>query len=397
MKVGRNNPCPCGSGKKYKKCCGAGTDAEKVIPFPETKGFEAEPDSRTRGEGLAGMAGSRLAFGPPPAFGPDGRPLTFMESQGSPNLATEALRELQAAIAGRSFESKAEAEAFARAFFEGSNRGALDDFQGLTPDEMHRIMQGRPEALRDFFSLGRGIADDDLQSMPTLENAYLLLTELEAAPLKATEAGYLPRSFVQAWWERVGPRREPEPGQRELSKPSKEADSWELRESRRLLETADLIKLVGPRFSLTEKGRRIAAARDFDALFESLFAALAWGWDWNEFRSEFQELHPMCRQAFIFDLFLLSRLGREWTPLSSLVDAWLRAFPAIAEELPPESDRWSEVSRTMVGTGLLFWPSRLGLVEERGGWRSFGDGKVEAPHEFRLTPLFDRLIRFRAR
>ncbi len=24
-KIGRNDPCPCGSGKKYKKCCGAGT------------------------------------------------------------------------------------------------------------------------------------------------------------------------------------------------------------------------------------------------------------------------------------------------------------------------------------------------------------------------------------
>jgi preprotein translocase subunit SecA len=23
-KVGRNDTCPCGSGKKYKKCCGAG-------------------------------------------------------------------------------------------------------------------------------------------------------------------------------------------------------------------------------------------------------------------------------------------------------------------------------------------------------------------------------------
>ncbi|HXK94534.1 MAG TPA: SEC-C metal-binding domain-containing protein, partial [bacterium] len=22
---GRNDPCPCGSGKKYKKCCGRGT------------------------------------------------------------------------------------------------------------------------------------------------------------------------------------------------------------------------------------------------------------------------------------------------------------------------------------------------------------------------------------
>jgi len=25
QKVGRNDLCPCGSGRKYKKCCGAGT------------------------------------------------------------------------------------------------------------------------------------------------------------------------------------------------------------------------------------------------------------------------------------------------------------------------------------------------------------------------------------
>ena len=24
-KIGRNEPCPCGSGKKYKKCCGKAT------------------------------------------------------------------------------------------------------------------------------------------------------------------------------------------------------------------------------------------------------------------------------------------------------------------------------------------------------------------------------------
>jgi uncharacterized protein YchJ len=23
IKVGRNEPCPCGSGKKFKKCCGS--------------------------------------------------------------------------------------------------------------------------------------------------------------------------------------------------------------------------------------------------------------------------------------------------------------------------------------------------------------------------------------
>ena len=29
-KVGRNDPCPCGSGKKYKKCCGAGENTSEV-------------------------------------------------------------------------------------------------------------------------------------------------------------------------------------------------------------------------------------------------------------------------------------------------------------------------------------------------------------------------------
>ena len=28
-KVGRNDPCPCGSGKKYKKCCGLNESADK--------------------------------------------------------------------------------------------------------------------------------------------------------------------------------------------------------------------------------------------------------------------------------------------------------------------------------------------------------------------------------
>ncbi len=36
-KVGRNDPCPCGSGKKYKKCC-----EEKI----KHKKFEAQPLSK---------------------------------------------------------------------------------------------------------------------------------------------------------------------------------------------------------------------------------------------------------------------------------------------------------------------------------------------------------------
>ncbi len=31
QRVGRNDPCPCGSGKKYKKCCGAGSNEDKAL------------------------------------------------------------------------------------------------------------------------------------------------------------------------------------------------------------------------------------------------------------------------------------------------------------------------------------------------------------------------------
>jgi hypothetical protein len=33
-KVGRNQPCPCGSGKKYKQCCLAADDAARLPALP---------------------------------------------------------------------------------------------------------------------------------------------------------------------------------------------------------------------------------------------------------------------------------------------------------------------------------------------------------------------------
>ena len=34
MKVSRNDPCPCGSGRKYKKCC-LREDARRAAPDPQ--------------------------------------------------------------------------------------------------------------------------------------------------------------------------------------------------------------------------------------------------------------------------------------------------------------------------------------------------------------------------
>ncbi|HYG33591.1 MAG TPA: SEC-C metal-binding domain-containing protein [Clostridia bacterium] len=45
MKVGRNDPCPCGSGKKYKKCCLAKDEALRAASPPAAQTLEAETEA----------------------------------------------------------------------------------------------------------------------------------------------------------------------------------------------------------------------------------------------------------------------------------------------------------------------------------------------------------------
>lgn len=46
MRVGRNDPCPCGSGRKFKRCCGAVVPLQPVAATPPS---EAEQGGRVCG------------------------------------------------------------------------------------------------------------------------------------------------------------------------------------------------------------------------------------------------------------------------------------------------------------------------------------------------------------
>lgn len=51
MKIGRNDPCICGSGKKYKKCCRGRVKTEEAYIdfdgfFPRVGGFDSMPDAK---------------------------------------------------------------------------------------------------------------------------------------------------------------------------------------------------------------------------------------------------------------------------------------------------------------------------------------------------------------
>ena len=50
MKVGRNDPCPCGSGKKYKHCCYAKDSVKHEEPVIEAEASAEPEDPEAEGD-----------------------------------------------------------------------------------------------------------------------------------------------------------------------------------------------------------------------------------------------------------------------------------------------------------------------------------------------------------
>jgi SEC-C motif len=77
-KTGRNDPCPCGSGKKYKKCCWASDEAARRQPTPIASASEGRATAA-----LAPSAGSAVvdARPPSPARSPPSAPKLTPEQQ----------------------------------------------------------------------------------------------------------------------------------------------------------------------------------------------------------------------------------------------------------------------------------------------------------------------------
>lgn len=59
LKTGRNDPCPCGSGKKYKKCCLRKDEALAKAPEPPAPVFERAEPERPQGSVEADESDSR--------------------------------------------------------------------------------------------------------------------------------------------------------------------------------------------------------------------------------------------------------------------------------------------------------------------------------------------------
>ncbi|MCD6526745.1 MAG: SEC-C domain-containing protein [Desulfuromonas sp.] len=332
--VGRNEPCPCGSGKKYKKCC-LGKDESGPI-----------------------------------------------------NAASaDMFADLHQALEGQEFASMEDAQSFVAGFVEQENQAQVDDFHGLSPEQMANVLNA-PFSSPQLVSFPECL--DNEPSAPILTLFQLLVDAIGEQGLKPTAKGNLPQKLCRAsalsyWGEETYERNTRYGGI------NKEEDFFELHVTRLVAELAGLIRKYKGRFILSRNCRKLLAEGGMAAIYPLLFRAFVEQYNWA-----YGDRHvaiDFIQHSFLFSLYLLNRYGDDSQSSLFYEDCFLNAFPMVVSEVEPQP-HWSPEQairsvytlRTLVRYAHFLGLARVEPVEIEKSYVS----------EYQVTklPLLDQAVVF---
>jgi hypothetical protein len=248
-------------------------------------------------------------------------------------VETETARifdEMHSALEGQNFKSIEKAQAFANAFMKTKNKEPMLDFLGLTPEQMHCLLNRPLADNADIVMLNKDISRGELADIPVTKEIVYFLTRLgELQPLKATVKGNLPRAFAQEIHDKF-------PAIPEFPYPiMSEIDDPKLMALRHILDMSGWIKKQNGKFSLTRSGKRIAddgfGPDDFYALLDTYMLKFNWA-----YRDRYPDLR-IIQQAVLFSCYLLHRKAKTYIHTDELCGYFMQAFPAVLklkESLP---------------------------------------------------------------
>ncbi|MEX0624210.1 MAG: SEC-C domain-containing protein [Saccharospirillum sp.] len=331
--VGRNEPCPCGSGNKFKRCC------------------MGKQENTNRGTG----------------------PAEVMDALGN-------------ALEKQEFNSLEEAQSFVAQLTQQQNQRSIDDFQGLSPEQIHWMLN-QPF---DSPSLVRFPEVLDTQPTAPILQLFNLLTEtIGEQGLKPTAKGNLPRNFCREaaltyWGEQEYQRRT------RFSGINREDDFYDLHITRIVAELAGLIRKYKGKFILSRECRQLLAKGGLAAVYPRLFRAHVEEFNWA-YRSGIDELR-FIQHAWPFTLYMLRRHGDTWHPAEFYEGAFLKAFPSIMDEFPPNPVVSPERSVRLTYTiqALHDFAGFLGLATVE----PTSDDIFNREYRVRALPLLEKAVQF---
>lgn len=330
-KIGRNDPCPCGSGKKFKKCCMSGQVTKMLLPS-----------------------------------------------------AQEIAEEIRKEFADRPAGSLAEAQAVANRVMERRNRTGILELSGLSPEQMHRLLNF------PFSSPGIVSFSEELNcrpEAPVMKLFSLLADVIGTDGLKATAKGNLPRQFCQeaarAYWEVY-------PDKALLGGINTELDFFDLHTVRLVAGMAGLVRKYKGRFILTKK-YHLAMKSGLDGVYLELFLAYTQTFNWA-YRDRYPDL-TIVQRSFLYSLYLLHKYGGEFRPPEFYKEKFIQAFPMALSEVQDRPYATSEktVGRCYAFRSLESFAEFFGLAEVRVFSMEF----LMRKYEIKKSPLLDALVTFR--
>ena len=332
MKTGRNNPCPCGSGKKYKQCCLA-----------------------------------------------------------KPGIAQSLVDEIAQAAAEQPFSSLEELNAFAKQRMNQRNQRALDEFCGLSPEQMTDLIY-KPFDSPETVCFSAGV--ESIQGTEIMR-VFIPLTEaIGENGLKTTAKGNLPLKFCKAMAEQLRQADDKEGGSIRLLRIggiSSEVDLEVLHCTRLVAQLAGLIRKYRGKFVLTRKCQKMLVLGAYGNIYLELFKAYTTKFNWG-YRDGYPEA-GIVQHSFLYTLFLLVSFGNIQQPQQFYEDKFLAAFPMALDMFPgslystaEDEARRCYFLRSIDRFAVFFGLAELGLKSRK---------LYREKYLVRKSSLLDRFVSFK--
>ncbi len=332
-KISRNDPCPCGSGIKYKKCC-----LDKQV---DMTGLPSMQDIKDK---------------------------------------------IRAVLRSREFSSLEEINATMNQLTQKQNDSPLRSFHGLSPSQMNKLLNvpfDSPELVKfaDLF--------EPSSESPVLILFTLLSEAIGEKGLTPTAKGNLPQRFCReaalSYW-----------GQEKYAKNTRfgsirsEMDFFEMHCLRLVAQLAGLVRKFKGKFVLTAKCRKKITSHGMGAVYPDLFIACVQKFRWS-YRDRFQEI-PLIQHSSLFTLFLLQKYGGTFRPQSFYEDIFLQAFPSLFREIEETSYQTKEetIRNAYFYRTLMYFAEFFGMAQ----LREISEGTWPERYEVRKLPLLDQFVSF---
>jgi len=359
VKTGRNDPCPCGSGKKYKHCCLRTNEARE-------RAARAAPEAQS--------AADRPAAG-----------------YGGP--AMDVTRSIREEIARREFVSEEELRAFVDGRMHAANNEGQRDFEGLSPTQIGEILEARRSGRVPLMRIRSELAAEVAGAAPIVA-ALKWLLEYHAdhnGEVQLTTRNHYRRPICREYvkrftsWAWTG------------SNVPREESLEDLSQIHDILVRCGWTEEDRHRSNLTTEGIQLLKEGGVQRIFEEALLYMLYQEEWTRWLGEdFEEISDhfeIIQNAAVFTMYLLSQYPSG--SVSELFGRFYRAFPSFLE--PAKENRslheWLESVFAYLFIDRFAVP--MGFVELSDGSEGddSGDGS-DGSDRYRVTPLFETAFRW---